>query len=332
LINVRTGTVQKRSLGSATQLVGYVTPDETRLSNVTVRISGWVQKLNVNQTGQRVDKGETLLTIYSQDMYQAEQDYLLAYSNTLQRGGDSVLAFTRTQIIEAARERLHLLGLGEVDIGVLEKAGKAQAEIPLRSPLNGIVLEKSVLAGQAINSSQPLFTIADLSTVWVLADVYESDLVGISVGQKARMTVTSSPNEVFDGLVSFVYPTVSEQTRTLKVRLSFANPEMKLRPGMYAQVELAGSAEAVLAVPHSAVMVDGKLAYVFVIHAGTHFEPRKVTIGRTSDDWAEALSGLQEGDTVLTSANFLIDSESRLKAAISGMGGAPANEHASHNK
>ena len=332
LINIRTGAVERRSLGGGTTLVGYVTPDETRLSDVTVRISGWVQKLNVNQTGQRVDKGETLLTIYSQDLYQAEQDYLSAYTSALRQGGDSVLASARTRIIEAGRERLHLLGLGDIDITALEKAGKADAEIPLRSPLNGIVLEKAVLAGQAINSSQPLFRIADLSTVWVLADVYESDLAGITVGQKARMTVTASPNDIFDGSVSFIYPTVSEQTRTMKVRLSFANPRMQLRPGMYAQVELAGSGESVLAVPRSAVMDDGKLAYAFVVHGGTHFEPTRITIGRSSDDWVEALTGLHEGDTVVTSANFLIDSESRLKAAISGMGGAAPSEHAGHGK
>ncbi|MBI5265932.1 MAG: efflux RND transporter periplasmic adaptor subunit [candidate division Zixibacteria bacterium] len=332
LINVRTGTVQKRALGSVTQIVGYVTPDETRLSNVTVRINGWVQKLNVNETGQQVAKGETLLTIYSQDLYQAEQDYLLAYASTLRKGGDSTLASTRSQLLDAARERLSLLGLGESDIAALERSGRAEAAIPLRSPLNGVVLEKSVLAGQAINSSQPLFTIADLSTVWVLADVYESDLAGIRVGQKAEMTVTADPNQIYEGVVSFVYPTVSEQTRTLKVRLSFANPNMKLRPGMYAQVALAGSSGAVLAVPHSAVMDDGKLPYLFVVHGGTHFEPRKITVGRSSDEWAEVLSGVSEGDTVLTSANFLIDSESRLKAAISGMGGAPADEHAGHRK
>ena len=173
-----------------------------------------------------------------------------------------------------------------------------------------------------------MFTIADLSTVWVLAGIYEQDIAGIAIGQKAKMRITARPGEEIEGTVSFVYPTVSEQTRTLNVRLQFPNPGLRLKPGMFAEVELERGSEPVLAVPSEAVMDGGEMQYAFVVHDGRHFIPHRVAIGRASDDWIEVLSGLQEGDEVVTSANFLIDSESRLKAAVAGMSGAGA--HAGH--
>jgi Cu(I)/Ag(I) efflux system membrane fusion protein len=202
----------------------------------------------------------------------------------------------------------------------------------VRSPFSGYVLEKNVVEGQYIGPDQNLFSIVDLSKIWVLADVYERDLGKVKIGQKVRMTSTAYPGEPFEGKVGFMYPAVSEQTRTLKIRMEFANPALQLRPGMYAEVELEGSGEPVLAVSAEAVMDGGDLQYAFVVHNGTHFEPRLLTIGRRSNDFMEVLSGLSEGELVITSANFLIDSESRLKAAIAGMGGTQPNAHAGHGK
>ncbi len=332
LIGVRTGTVTRRNVSNTTPLVGYVTPDESKVSNLTVRVSGWVQKLNVNETGQRVTKEQPLLTLYSQDLYQAEQDFLAALSMTRQDGTDAALAITHNQILDAARERLRLLGLTTDDITQLENSGTARPEISLRSPYDGVVLEKNVNDGQQVTPDQRLFTIADLRTIWVLADVYEADIASVRIGQPTTMTIAAYPNEQFTGKVSFIYPTISEQTRTLKVRIEFANADFRLRPGMYAQIELAGGADEVLAVSRDAVMDGGEIAYAFVIHNGTHFEPRLIKIGRSTGDYVEVQGGLSEGETVVTSANFLIDSESRLKAAISGMGGAQADPHAGHGK
>ncbi len=341
LIGVRTGLVERRTIGDDKRIVGFVTPDETRVTNITPRVGGWVQQLFVNQTGQQVSRGQELLTIYSQDLYQAQQDYLVSLQTASRPGTDSLLSATRDQILDAARQRLRLLNMPENEIERLKSTGEARAELPLTSPFDGIVLDKSVLAGQYIGPNQSLFTIADLRKVWVLADVYEADLAGVSAGQEAVMTVTAFPGEEFHGKVAFIYPTVSEQTRTLKVRLEFDNSSYRLRPGMYAEVRLQGGEESVLAVSRDAVMDGSDIDYTFVVHDGTHFEPRAVETGRASGNYVEILSGLSEGEKVVTSANFLIDSESRLQAAISGMGGTQngargdttsADPHAGHGK
>jgi len=185
------------------------------------------------------------------------------------------------------------------------------------------VLEKSVLAGQAFGPDQSLFIIADLSNVWVLADVYEQDIPFVHEGQTAILELTAFPGETFEGEIGLIYPSLSDQTRTLKVRLDFKNPEMKLRPGMYAQVEIQTDNSPVLSAPLDAILDGGQIKYAFVVHNKIHFEPRLVTTGRMSDDYAEILSGLVEGEEIVTSANFLIDSESRLKAAVSGMNAMP---------
>lgn len=331
LINVRTETIEKRSLESTLRLVGFITADETKIANLNVRTSGWVQKLIVDQTGQAVTQGQSLLTIYSPDLYQAQQDFLTALTAAKPGTGDSLLAVTRNQILDAARDRLRLLGMTSREIGQIEAGGDVSSEVSLRSPVTGIVLGKAVLNGQYITPGQNLFTVADLRSIWVLADVYESDLSRLKVGQPVQMQLTAYPGEIYEGKVSFIYPTVSEQTRTLKVRMEFANPDMKLRPGMYSDVTVdVGNGNRVLAAPTDAVMRGGDISYAFVMHEGGHFEPRLLKTGQSTDDFIEVLSGLHEGDRVITSANFLIDSESRLKAAISGMGGAPAGEHTGH--
>ena len=324
LIGVKTGPVQMRQIESDIRLVGYITPDETKVSNLSVRVNGWVQRLFVNQTGQLVPKGETLLSLYSQDLYQAQQDYLVALAATGQSTGDTTLDAARRQIVDAARERLRLLGVPDDDVATLVSDGKAGTDLTLRSQFAGVVLDKNVNQGQYVSPGQNLFTIADLRKVWVLADVYEKDMSQIKVGQNVTVTV-SGVDEEFPGTVQLIYPTVSEQTRTAKLRIELQNPDMKLRPGMYADVRLVGDGKPVLAIPVEALMDGGETQYAFVVHDGTHFEPRLLKIGRRSDNWVEVHSGLAAGEVVVTSANFLIDSESRLKAAITGMGSAPTD-------
>jgi Cu(I)/Ag(I) efflux system membrane fusion protein len=216
------------------------------------------------------------------------------------------------------------------DIAQMEKTRQALSELTLRSSFTGVVLDKTVIEGQFVNPDQALLQIADLNTIWVLADVYEQDIAHIGTGNPARMSVTAYPGEAFEGKVSFLYPSVSEATRTLKVRIEFANPSLRLRPGMYADVEFPGGGPEVTALPVDAVMDGGETQYAFVVHNGTYFEPRLLHTGRRSNEWVEIVSGVEIGDTVVTSANFLIDSESRLKAAIAGMGGASDRPDKTH--
>ncbi|MCX6828207.1 MAG: efflux RND transporter periplasmic adaptor subunit [candidate division Zixibacteria bacterium] len=332
LIGIKTAIVARRPLGGGKRIAGYITPDESKVANIHVRVSGWISKLYVDQTGQLIKKGEPLFSLYSQDLFAAEQDYFLAREAASKAGTDSTLVYMRQQLLAASRERLSLLGLSEQELQQLDKETSPGKELTIRSPFSGYVLDKSVNAGQYVTPDQNLFTIADLSSVWVIGEVYEQDLQAIQTGQTVQMHPNSQPGELFNGEISFVYPTVSEKTRTVRVRMEFANPGMRLRPGMYAEVDISGTDNEVLAVPSEAVVNSGENQYAFVVHDKKHFEPRLLKIGQTSDDWVEVLSGLSEGEEIVTSANFLIDAESRLKAALSGMGGKQAGSHSGHTQ
>jgi membrane fusion protein, copper/silver efflux system len=338
LINLRTGKVERRSLDSQVRLAGYVTSDETLMTDAHVRISGWVRSLFVDQTGQYVKKGQPLLTIYSPELAQAQQDLIVARKATHKTIADNEVIFMRQQVLKASRERLQLLGVSEQDVRAIENSDSVGSDLTLRSPASGYILAKSVQPGQYIGADQNLYTIADLSTVWVLADVYEQDLSKVAVGQSADVTLAALPSETVIGKIGFIYPSVSEKSRTLKVRVEIANPDMRLRPGMYADVRLNEGGAAVLALPTAAVLDGGETKYAFVVHNGKHFEPRLLKLGKSDGDWVEVLSGVSEGDEVVTSANFLIDSESRLKAAVSGMAsmpgmpGMPADDKSGQNK
>ncbi len=331
LIGLTTARVERRTPESNLHLVGFVAPDETKISNINIRTSGWVSHLFVDQTGQYVKKGELLLSLYSQDLYQAEQDYILAREAAAQKSEDNSLNNIRGQILIAARERLRLLGLPEDEMGQLEKTGAATPDLGLRSPFSGYVMQKNVYSGQYISPDQNLFTIADLSTVYLIAEVYERDISGIHIGQEAVMHLTAYPGVKFPGKVAFIYPSVSDPSRTLQIRLQFPNPDLRLRPGMYAEIDLAGGNNMILAAPADAIINAGDMQYAFVVHDKIHFQPRLVTVGRQYDDWVEILSGLSAGDEVVTNANFLIDSESRLKAAIVGMGSGQADTTSGHS-
>lgn len=330
LIGLKTGMVAKRVMGGTVTAVGYVTADESRLKNINVRVSGWVKKLFIDQTGQSVSAGQPLLTIYSPDLFQAEQDLMTALEGAGHVPVDPELTAVRQQLVRAAQERLRLLGLSDAELANLEKNRKPESEITLTSRYEGVVLDRNVASGQYVTPDQNLLRLADLSKVWVMADIYENDLGSVKVGQTATVSLPSAGTAPLDGEVSFIYPVVSAETRTAKIRIELINPDMVLRPGMYANVSFGGESKPVLTVPAEAVMDGGKTKYAFVVHGGTHFAPTLITVGKESDDYAEILSGLKEGDEVVTSANFLIDSESRLKAAITGMGSAQTESHAGH--
>lgn len=328
LIGLKTAIVERRPVSDPLRLVGYVTPDETRLAEIQVRAGGWVQELFVNETGQRVEKGQPLLTLYSPELYQAWQDYQVARKAELLTSDSSMKAIKR-EVTEASLRRLRFMGLTDTDI---DQGGSSGSNLTLRSPVSGHVLAKSVQAGQYIGPGQTLLSIADLGMVWILAEVYERDLGRVRIGDSASIAITGV-EERLRGRVSYVYPTVSSDTRTARIRIEASNSSMALRPGMYAEVALSKPASATLAVPADAILDGGEVQYIFVVHDGSQFVPRLVTIGARGDDWVEISSGVDEGQTVVTSANFLIDSESRLQAAISGMGktesdtSQPAHQH-----
>jgi Cu(I)/Ag(I) efflux system membrane fusion protein len=330
LINIRTALATRNSFGDKISATGYVTPDESRITDVHTRTNGWISKLYADQTGQYIKKGEPLLAIYSQDLSQAQQEYLTAINNAGDKLGDSALVNIQNQIVDAIRERLINMGLADDDIKQLANEKKASSDIILRSPVSGYIIEKNITSGQFVDPGQNLFTISDFSRIWVLANIYETDLNKIKVGQNAVLKSDITSSTFIDGKVAYIYPTISEKTRTVQIRLEFNNPSLNLRPGMYVDVELDYGGSDALVVPSDAILDGGEMQYLFVVHNKTHFEPRLVKTGRTFDDYVEIISGITEGEEVLTSANFLIDSESRLKAALSGMGGTSTKTSSGH--
>ncbi|MFI5372217.1 MAG: efflux RND transporter periplasmic adaptor subunit [Candidatus Eisenbacteria bacterium] len=317
LIGVRTARVERSATSGQLDLVGFVTPDESRLRRVQIRVSGWIRELVVNETGAVVNAGQPLMSIYSPELFQSEQEYLI------NKGGGDSSAGMRDMPDHTGAERLRLLGVPDDEIHRLEHEGKASTQLVLRSPVTGTVLERGVTEGQYVGADTPLLTVADLTRVWVMADLYEMDMTRVHVGDLARFTTDAMPGRVFAGRVQFVYPTVSNETRTLKTRLVLENPDGVLRPGMYGRVSVSARGARMLTVPSEAVVNAGEHAYVFLAHAGGRFEPRMVWTGMPEGDRVQILKGVAEGDTVVSSASFLIDSESRLKAAIAGMGAQP---------
>ena len=324
MIGVRTAIVERRSGAGRLELVGFVSPAEGSLRRVQLRVSGWIEKLYVDQTGSRVSVGQPLVTIYSPELFQSEQEFLIAIGD---RDTMTGMVMHNDGAASAARQRLGLLGVPDDEIARLERERTASTRVTLRSPAGGTVLERGVSAGQYVSADTPLLTLADLSHVWVLADLYEMDLGRVKVGDVATFTADGLPGRSFAGRVEFASPTVSTTTRTLKLRITLADAGGVLRPGMYGRVVVEARGAAMLQVPGEAVVSTGEEDYVFLAHAGGRFEPRRVTVRRLEGERAEVLAGLAAGDTVVASASFLIDSESRLRAAIEGLGAAPGTHH-----
>ena len=319
-IGVRTATVERGSLDGQVRTVGVVAADERKRNVVQTRYAGWIEELLVDETGAQVKKGQPLARIYSPELYQAQVEYL----NALQWGGD---------LVGPARQRLELLGIDAADLATLRKAGKPQRTMTLRAPAPGFVMHKGAVAGSYVSPGTILFEVADLSRVWVLADVYEQDIPRVKVGAAASFAASSSPGDRVTGKVTFVYPTVDPATRTMKVRLEIANPDVALRPGAFGDVRLDVAGRDGLLVPRDAVIESGEHVYTLVARGGGRFEPREVHIlGRAGDHLL--VHGVDAGEEVVTSAGFFIDSESRLRAALAGMasGGASAGVAAGHGE
>jgi len=318
LMGMRTARVRRAAVKPSLRTVGFISANESSLAIITARYTGWVQELLVAQSGQRVEKGQVLATLYSPELNSAQLGYLNAVKWVSQQAQTAAPTLTASGIDSDARKKLELLGVAREDIAEIVRRGSALDALPLRSPVAGYVARKNALPGLYVQPGTELFQIADLSTVWVVADVYESDMNRIKVGQRARLALAAYPGETFGGRVQFIYPAVNPESRTLQARMEFKNPKLRLRPGMYGDVLIELGADEGLVVPSDAVVDTGELQYVFLARDRGRFEPRVVRLGARGEGQVEILEGLSEGDAVVTTANFLIDSESRLRAAVEG--------------
>ncbi len=316
LIGVRTGKVERDRLLMSIRTVGIIEPDQTRLRRIHTRVSGWVTKVHVNFVGQQVNQNDPLLEIYSPDLLATQEEYLIALEFWEQQGKPAA----QRRLVDAARRRLELWGVPADELQELTKTRKARETLRLRAPISGRVLERNVQQGSYVEPVTELYRIADLSVVWLQAKIYEHDLPHIEVDQPVQVTVPSQPGKVVPGKVSFIEPVLQETTRTVKVRVALDNRRGLFRPGMYADLTIEHDMGQGLLVPESAVLRTGERAIAFRTQGCGHFEPVEVKLGSRFGERFEVLGGLNEGDEVVTSGNFLIDSDSRLKSAAGMMG------------
>ena len=330
LIGVQYGTVGFQSMSKTLRAVGRVAFDETKITRINPKIEGWIEDVYVDFTGKFVKKGQPLLTLYSPDLVQTQQEYLLAIKGRKQLGQSpfSEAVNFSDSLIESARSRLELWDISDGQIQELEKRGTPSKTMTLYAPASGFVTARNAFPKQRVMPDTELYSLADLSNVWVVADIYEFEAADIRLGQPATVTLSAYPGREFSGKITYIYPQVESTTRTLKVRIELANKGLLLKPDMYADVTLNMSYGKRLVVPQEAVMDSGSEQLVYVSLNDGYFEPRKVQLGQKLDNKYVVLGGLNEGERVVTSGNFLVDSESRLKSASSGMG-MPGMDHGS---
>jgi RND family efflux transporter MFP subunit len=309
--------VERKALAREIHTTAEIVADESRISHVHVKVSGFIDRVYVNSIAQLVRKGQPLFTFYSPDLVATEEEYLIAKrgDRTLASAPFKEIAQGAQSLLESARQRLRYWDISDEQIRQLDQSGKAIRTLTIYSPVSGFVTDRKAYPQASITPDTELYTISDLSSVWALADIYENEVPYVRVGQRVTFTLSYYPGKTYSGKISFIYPTVDPQTRTVKVRVQLANPGYILKPQMFADAQVHVDYGTQIAVPREAVVDSGAEQQVFVAQAGGVFVPRKVTLGATVDDQVVVLSGLKAGETVVTSGNFLIDSESRLKGA-----------------
>lgn len=314
---------ERRPMDHVIRTVGRVEVDERLLSRVTIKLEGWVDQLLVNYTGELVKQGQALFTLYSPELLATQEEYLIALqsSRTLGKSEFPVVAAGAQALLEASRRRLLLWDIEPHHIEDLERTGKVLTTLPIHAPRSGTVIDKTAVAGLHVKPGDELYTIADLSKIWIIGDIYEYELPLVAIGQHATVTLSYAPDISLQASISFIHPIVDSQTRTGKVRFELDNPGERLKPGMYTNLELKIPLGVRLIVPKNAVLESGERQIIFIHLGGGRLEWRNAKIGQRSGDWVEILDGIQVGEHVVTSANFLIDSESQLKSAIGGMTG-----------
>jgi RND family efflux transporter MFP subunit len=321
-MGVRTADVQRRQLTRSIRTVGLIDYDETKVFNVNTKVEGWVEKLYVDYTGKFVEKEEPLIDIYSPELVNTQEEYLLALQSreNLKSSKFPEVIKGIEDLLSSTRKRLKLWDITDEQILDLEKAKEVKKTMTIYSPVKGIVLEKNIFKGGYIVPQTPIYKIADISDVWVYADIYEYELQWIKVGQTANMTLSYYPGKVFTGIITFMSPYLEKNTRTIKVRLEFENPSLLLKPDMYADMEIKSDiVKGGIAIPTEAVIHSGERNIVIVDIGEGMFEPRNIELGAEADGYYQVLNGLKEGEKVVTSSQFLIDSESRIKEAINKM-------------
>jgi Cu(I)/Ag(I) efflux system membrane fusion protein/cobalt-zinc-cadmium efflux system membrane fusion protein len=317
-IGVQMGKVERKTVGDEIRVTGNVAVDETKLAYVQTRYMGYIQKVFADATYQYLRKGQPLFTIYSPDLAATEREYLVAKQNQQRVAGSTVPGVTEgaASLLEAAKERLKQWGVPQEEIARLESTGQVQQELTVDSPVSGYITERNALPNLTVQPDTKLYTVADLSNVWVFAEVFQNDLGRIKPGDRAKLTVDAYPGHTFEGRVNFLYPQVDMTTRTVRARIAFPNAGLKLTPGMFVNVALEVPQGKQLVIPASGVLQSGTRQVVFVNRSDGYLEPREVELGARSGDDFIVVKGLKEGEEIVTSANFLIDSESQLQAAL----------------
>ena len=322
LIGVRTSTVAPRALDSSIRTVGMLAYDETRLTQIHAKIAGWVERVFVDYVGKSVRRGQPLFTVYSPELVSTQNEYLLAL-DAYRQLGDSQIAETRTSaasLLTATRTRLKLWDISDRQVADLERTREARKTLTLYSPFDGVVLERNAFAGQYITPELSTFKIADLSRIWVLGQVFEYESRLVQVGQTAEIEFPyGQSRRRLTGKITFIYPEIDPQTRRVKVRIEFRNPGLEFKPETYVTVVIRSASRTQLALPKEALIDTGARQYAILAHPNGFFEPREVKVGPPLDDYVPLLEGLQDGDRVVTSAQFLIDSETNLQSAMQAM-------------
>jgi RND family efflux transporter MFP subunit len=321
LAGVRTAVVERKSLVRDIRTTAQIVADETRIAHVHVKVAGFIDKVYVDFVGQLVTKGQSLFTLYSPDLVSTQEEYLIAKRGnaTLGNAPFQEIAEGSQSLLQSARQRLKLWDISDDQIKELDETGKVSKDLTFFSPITGFVTDRKVFPQTSVTPDTELYTVSDLSTVWADADIYEYEVPFVRLGQQVILTLSYYPGKTYTGNISYIYPTVDPQTRTVKVRVQIPNPGFVLKPQMFADAQLRVDYGTKILVPQEAVLNSGTEQHVFVVHPGGVFEPRTVTIGPVIDGSAVILSGLKVGETIVVSGNFLIDSESGLKNAMSGM-------------
>jgi len=324
-LGVKTEHVGRRTLDKTIRVAGRVEINEQNVHNIAPKFEGWIEKLHVKTTGEPVKKGQALFDVYSPELVSAQREYVTATQGVAAlKDADSDTRKSMQRLAEASLQRLRNWDISEQQLKPLTESGEIRRSLTFNAfhtPLNGIVLEKKAFEGMRFMPGEMLYQIADLSSVWVMADVFEQDISLVRLGAKAKVKINAYPDKEFEGTIAYIYPTLKPETRTITVRLEIANPHGLLKPAMFAQVEISVSGKGrVLTVPTSAVIDSGTRQIVLVQRSEGRFEPREISLGSRSDNYVEVLDGVVDGERVVVAANFLIDAESNLKAALGGLG------------
>lgn len=318
LIGVQIDTVKLMAASKKIRTVGRVDYDETKIATVNLKFSGWIEELHVDYVGQFVKKGQPLFSIYSPELVSTQEELLQVAPQSVSATEASADTFTRS-LYQTTLKRLQLWGLSQQLIEQIMQNKKPLLRIEYDSPFTGYVIAKNILLGQHAKAGMDLYKIADLSRIWVFADIYEQELTTIEMGQQAKLTLSYNTEMALVGKVDYIYPSIDRETRTAKIRLVFPNPDLRLKPDMYANVELAIDLREQLVVPETAVLSTGKRQLVFVDHGNGRFEPRKIKTGRKVERYYTILEGLKAGEVVVKSGNFLIDAEAHVQGVVQSM-------------